>query len=50
MDSQDKCASWLEQQFYLTKDEEAEPDDDIVPYFPVRNLGATEIVPKEEEK
>ncbi|KAL7047955.1 hypothetical protein ACKWTF_003155 [Chironomus riparius] len=56
MDSQDKCASWLEdinnqdEQFYLTKDEEAEPDDDIVPYYPVRNLGAPEIVPKEEEQ
>ncbi|XP_070490095.1 uncharacterized protein [Chironomus tepperi] len=39
-----------DQQFYLTKDEEVEPDDDIVPYFPARQLGAPEITPKEEEQ
>lgn len=54
IDSQERCASWVEgiqnyDRNLESPDEEAEPNDYIVPYYPVRQLGAPEIVPKEEE-
>ena len=39
-----------EGQFYLTRDEEEDPDQEIVPYFPESQLSPSKIIPKEEEE